>query len=83
LFIFSCLLLAHFAQTDLYKTNINNDTSESKDEKSPKENLLELAIKWNCFDQATDLLADLQYTGVSTTRPCTKSYDYYFRNLNS
>jgi hypothetical protein len=77
-------LLAHFAQTDLYKTNNKNDTSESKDERSQKENLLELAIKWNCFDQATDLLAELQYTDVSTMLPCTKVIiTTYFRNLNS
>ncbi len=69
--IHSYFLLAHFAQTNLYKTNISNDGSELRDEQFQKQNLLELAVKWNCFDQATDLLAELQYMDVSTAFICT------------
>ena len=63
--IFCCFLLAHFAQTDLCETNAKKDPSVPIDESAQKENLLELAIKWNCFSQATDLLADLPYINVS------------------
>lgn len=43
-----------------------NGSSQSLNEYSSKMNLLELAIKWNSFDQATDLLDDLQYSKVSS-----------------
>ncbi len=69
--IYSYFLLAHFAQTDLYKSDNNNDVSQSRDENLQRENLLELAVKWDCFDQATDLLADLQYMKVSSAFFCT------------
>jgi hypothetical protein len=73
-------LLAHFAQTDPYITNTKNDELRSSNESSQKKNLLELAIKWNCFDQATDLLTELQYTDVCTVCPYTCIYWFYFRN---
>ncbi len=57
--------LAHFAQIDLYKANVNNYLLERNNENYQKSSLLELAVKWNCFDQATDLLTELQYTDVS------------------
>jgi hypothetical protein len=71
LIIHSYFLLAHFAQTELYKTDKNSVASKSSDLNFQKQNLLELAIKWNCFDQATDLLAELQYFDVSTAFLCT------------
>ena len=59
--------IAHFAETRLYRPMRNNDSSQSATEYSSKMNLLELAIKWNTFDQATDLLDDLQYSKVRRT----------------
>jgi hypothetical protein len=78
-----CFLLAHFAQTDLYKINVSDDALERRNENSQKQNLLELAVEWNCFDQATDLLAELQYTFVSIALYCTKTHRIYFRHKNS
>jgi hypothetical protein len=77
-------LLAHFAQTDLYKNSIRDDVPERKNETFQKQKLLELAVKWNCFDQATDLLAELQYTDVSIILHCVvqKIYYLYFRYQN-
>ena len=60
--------LAHFAETRLYRPMRNNDSLQSAIEYSSKMDLLELAIQWNTFDQATDLLDDLQYSKVSRTR---------------
>ena len=59
------------------------DGSEPYDDKSQKEELLKLAIKWDCFDQATELLAELQYTDVSTTLLCSKVYVCCFSHRNS
>lgn len=59
-------LLAHFAQTELYQNNRRNCTLKLDHEKFRKQNLCELAVKWDCFEQATDLLAELQYLNVST-----------------
>jgi hypothetical protein len=75
-------LLAHFAQTNLYNTNSKVDLLERSNENSQKNSLLELAIKWNCFDQATALLTELQYTGVSTVFSLAKIYQFYFRYEN-
>lgn len=46
----------------------HNNSLQSAMEYSSKMDLLELAIKWNTFDQATDLLDDLQYSKVSRTK---------------
>ncbi|CAF0820629.1 unnamed protein product [Adineta steineri] len=59
--IFHAIFKAHFAQIDLLITNLKHDTSERSHNESQKLSLLELAIKWNCFEQATDLLAEMEY----------------------
>ena len=67
---FACIFyspIAHFAETRLYRSKRFNHTSQSAHEYSSKLDLLELAIKWNSFDQATDLLDDLQYAKISWT----------------
>lgn len=60
--------VAHFAETRLYRPMKHNNSLQSAMEYSSKMDLLELAIKWNTFDQATDLLDDLQYSKVSRTK---------------
>lgn len=45
-----------------------------------KQSLRELAIKWNCFDQATDLLAELQYMQVSIVLLCIVNHCFYSRH---
>ncbi|UJR23620.1 hypothetical protein I4U23_026606 [Adineta vaga] len=60
--IFHAIFKAHFAQLDLYKTNSNTDISDRNYDIPQKLHLLELAIKWNCFEQAADLLSEIQYT---------------------
>ncbi|CAM4831903.1 unnamed protein product [Rotaria magnacalcarata] len=41
--------------------NHEKKKSEDNNQLTQKQDLLELAIKWNCFDQASNLLEELQY----------------------
>jgi hypothetical protein len=65
-------LLAHFAQSDEYEDVESRNSMEDHGWNSQKEHLIKLAIKWNCFDQATDLLEGLQYIHVSVAFCCQK-----------
>ena len=42
----------------------SENQAQDDDEGKDYEQLLKLAIKWNCFDQAADLLENLQYMNV-------------------
>lgn len=57
-------LIAHFAQSDQDVRNRGENRVEGNNQESQKEHLLELAIKWDCFEQATNLLEELQYVNV-------------------
>jgi hypothetical protein len=57
--------IVHFARLYEDKRSDKQSRSTHNDENTQKEHLLKLAIKWNCFDQATDLLEELQYIDVT------------------
>ncbi|CAF4141505.1 unnamed protein product, partial [Rotaria magnacalcarata] len=50
----------HFLLASLTQ-NHEKKKSEDNNQLTQKQDLLELAIKWNCFDQASNLLEELQY----------------------
>ncbi|CAF1414384.1 unnamed protein product [Rotaria magnacalcarata] len=54
-------LIAHFAQSDQDVRNRGKVKATMTNQEAQKDHLLELAIEWDCFEQATNLLDELQY----------------------
>ena len=60
--LFVCI--AHFARADSQNIDDKAHRSKGHQHDTHSEHLLKLAIRWNCFDQATDMLEEMQYIDV-------------------